>query len=116
MTKQAKAKFDKGASAKRAAECLFHVDEAERTSAKFKLEFSQEIAKAKHNGVKSWGGARYPGSYGAGTYHGLTFCLWPKDAEGKVLPNEKIGDDTLKTLTKRRDNLMLVGKDRKSTV
>ena len=82
MTKQAE--FDKGASAKRAAECLFHVDEAERTSAKFKLEFSQEIAKAKRNGVKSWGGARYPGSYGAGTYHGLTFCLWPKDAKGNV--------------------------------
>ena len=65
MAKQAKATFDKAASAKRAAECLFHADQAERTSAEFKLKFTQEIALAKRSDVKSWGGARYPGSYGA---------------------------------------------------
>lgn len=110
MTKQAKAKFDKAASAKRAAECLFHADQAERTSAEFKLKFTQEIALAKRSDVKSWGGARYPGTYGADTYHGLTFCLWPKDANGLVKPNEQIGDDELKRLRKRRDDLMHVGK------
>lgn len=104
------AKFDKAASAKRAAEALFQADEAFNSCAAFKVSFSQEIASAKRAGVDKWGGARYPGSYGADMYGSLTTFIWPKDANGHVLPNEKIGDDMLKTLKGRRDKLMVCGK------
>lgn len=100
-----KPKFDKAASAKRAAEALFHADAAERSSAEFKLAFTKEIASAKRAGIDKWGGARYPGSYGHGFFQDLTTCLWPKK-DGVVLSNEQIGDDTLKALVKRRENLM----------
>ena len=102
-------KFDKVASAKRAAEVLFQADAAERSSAEFKLAYTQEIASAKRAGVDKWGGARYPGSYGKDVYDGLTISIWPKK-DGVMLSNEQIGDDKLKTLVKRRENLMLVGK------
>ena len=67
---------------------------------------TQEIALAKRAGVGDWGGARYPGTYGHGFFQDLTFCIWPKDANGLVKPNEQIGDDNLKRLKKRRENLM----------
>lgn len=106
-----KTKFDMGASAKNAALSLVHAEEAELSSAKFKLAFSQEIATAKRAGVKNWGGARYSGSYGKVIYDTLTAAMWPKAKDSDtVLPNEQIGDDVLKPLVKRRENLMLVGK------
>ena len=49
------AKFDKAASAKRAAEALFQADEAFNSCAAFKVSFSQEIASAKRAGVDKWG-------------------------------------------------------------
>jgi hypothetical protein len=110
MASKATVEFDKVASAKRAAEALFHAEEAFNSCAAFKVNFSQEIASAKRAGVGEWGGARYPGTYGADMYHSLTAFIWPKDANGHVLPNEKIGDDTIKTLTGRRDRLMVCGK------
>ena len=100
-----KTKFDMGASAMSAAELLFQADNAHLSMAQFMADFTKEIARARRDGADKWGGQRYPGTYGDSFLRSLKANMWPKDATGAVLANEKIGDDILKPLEKRFERL-----------
>lgn len=97
--------FDLGASAKSASELLFQADNAQLSMAQFMADFTKEIARARRDGADKWGGQRYPGTYGDSFLRSLKTIMWPKDATGAVLANEKIGDDILKPLEKRFERL-----------
>lgn len=102
--------FDLVASATSAAEFLFQAEQASITLSEFKLRFTQTIADARRNGVDNWGGMRYPGTYGEVLIRALRKSLWPKDGAGMVIPDEKIGDDTIKPLKKKLERLGLCAK------